>query len=169
MTLAVFMLAAFLDNLYLRLHGGITFWTVFGLTGNILFTSRFVVQWYASERLKQSVIPKNFWHLSLVGGVIQLIYALHLGAVPIILGYLLPPVIAARNLVLIARHGQPPQGRPGAPLPDDASAAPTAVERTPGEPDEADAPDTTGEPGEASAPGATGEPGEAGDSLRRAA
>ena len=30
-----------------------------------MFTSRFVVQWYASEKLKQSVIPKNFWHLSL--------------------------------------------------------------------------------------------------------
>ena len=40
-----------------------------------MFTSRFVVQWYASEKLKQSVIPKNFWHLSLLGGVIQLIYA----------------------------------------------------------------------------------------------
>ena len=138
MTWPVFILAAFLDNLTRRLHGGITFWTLFGLTGNIMFTSRFVVQWYASERLKQSVIPKNFWHLSLLGGIIQLIYALHLGAVPIILGYLLPPVIAARNLMLIARHPQPPAGRPGAPLPDDATAAPTAVEHTPGTPDEAD-------------------------------
>ena len=124
------MLGAFFDNVWNRLHGGIGFWTIFGLTGNVMFTSRFVVQWYASERLKKSVIPKNFWHLSLVGGVIQLIYAVHVGAVPIILGYLVTPVIAARNLMLIARH-QPP--RPGdgpsdAPLPDDGSPAPTAAE-----------------------------------------
>ena len=122
-------LAAFFDNVWNHLHGGVNFWTVFGLTGNAMFTSRFIVQWYASEQLKQSVIPKNFWHLSLVGGVIQLIYALHIGAVPIILGYLLPPVIAARNLVLINRQARGiPPGLPDAPRPDDGSAAPTAAD-----------------------------------------
>ncbi len=101
-----------------------------------MFTSRFVVQWYASEKLKQSIIPKNFWHLSLLGGMIKLVYALHVWKLPFILGSLLPPVIAARNLMLIARHQEPPpQARPGAPLPDDGSPAPTAVERTPGTPD----------------------------------
>ncbi len=106
------------------------YWTIFGLVGNLMFTSRFVVQWYVSEKLKQSVIPSNFWRLSLVGGCIQLVYVLHLWKLPIILGALLPPVIAARNLVLIARH-QPPRpgdGPPDAPLPDDGSPAPTAAE-----------------------------------------
>ena len=124
------ILGAFFDNLWNRLHGGIGFWTIFGLTGNVMFTSRFVVQWYASEKLKQSVIPKNFWHLSLLGGLINLIYALHIGAIPFILGSLLPPIIAARNLMLIAKH-QPPRpgdGPPDAPLPDDGSGAPTAAE-----------------------------------------
>ncbi len=126
MTGGVIPLAAFFDNLSHRLQGGIGFWTIFGLIGNVMFTSRFVVQWYASEKLKQSVIPKNFWHLSLVGGVIQLIYALHLGAVPVILGYLLPPVIAMRNLMLIARHQPPPPGAPAdeAPVPDDITPPP---------------------------------------------
>jgi lipid-A-disaccharide synthase-like uncharacterized protein len=101
------IVAAFLDNVWRHLHGSISGWTLFGLLGNALFTSRFVVQWYASEKLKQSVIPKNFWHLSLVGGVIQLIYALHIGYIPVILGYLLPPVIAARNLMLIAKAKPP--------------------------------------------------------------
>ena len=119
------ILGAFFDNVWNRLHGEVNFWTIFGLTGTLMFTSRFVVQWYASEKLKQSIIPKNFWHLSLVGGTIQLIYALHIGAIPFILGALLPPVIAARNLMLIARHQSP---RPGnAPLPDDGSGALTAV------------------------------------------
>ena len=34
----------------------------------------------------------------------MLVYGIHDGHVPIILGYLTPPVIAARNLMLIARH-----------------------------------------------------------------
>ena len=123
----MWMLAAYLDNLWKHLNGGVNYWTIFGLAGNVMFTSRFVVQWYVSEKLKQSVIPKNFWHLSLVGGVIQLIYAIHLGAIPIILGYLLPPVIAARNLSLIARQkNQPPDDHDPAPPPapdDDASAS----------------------------------------------
>ena len=123
----VMLLAAFFDNLWNHLHGRISLWTLFGLAGNVMFTSRFVVQWYASEKLKQSVIPKNFWHLSMVGGVIQLIYALHIGYVPVILGYLLPPVIAARNLMLISRHErQPPPGPPAdeAPVPDDITPPP---------------------------------------------
>ena len=122
----VIILAAFFDNLWNHLHGGINFWTLFGLAGNAMFTSRFVVQWYASEKLKQSIIPPNFWRLSLVGGLIQLVYALHLGAVPVILGALLPPVIAARNMILIARHQRPPPGPPmdEAPVPDDITPPP---------------------------------------------
>ncbi len=109
------------------------YWTVFGLVGNIMFTSRFVVQWYASEKLKQSVIPQNFWHLSLLGGLINLVYALHVWKLPFILGSLLPPVIAARNLMLIAKHPNPPPGRPGVPLPADTSTARPEVEHPPGQ------------------------------------
>ena len=127
MTCGVMFLAAFFDNLWNHLHGGINFWTLFGLMGNAMFTSRFVVQWYASEKLKQSIIPPNFWRLSLIGGLIQLVYALHLGAVPVILGALLPPVIAARNMILIARHQRPPPGPPAdeAPVPDDITPPPS--------------------------------------------
>ena len=98
------ILAAYFDNFLQHLRGGFNFWTIFGLVGNTMFTSRFIVQWYASEKLGQSVIPKNFWKLSLIGGAIMLVYGIHDGHVPIILGYLTPPVIAARNLMLIARH-----------------------------------------------------------------
>ena len=126
------MLAAFLDNLWSHLNGEINFWTIFGLTGNIMFTSRFVVQWYASEKLKQSVIPKNFWHLSFLGGVINLIYALHIGAIPFILGSLLPPVVAARNLILISRHGNTPTAGEAVAPDDDASASMLATHEATG-------------------------------------
>lgn len=40
-------------------------WIAFGLTGQILFTARFVVQWLSSEREKRSVIPPMFWYFSI--------------------------------------------------------------------------------------------------------
>ena len=97
------LLAAYLDNLWNRLNGGITFWTCFGLLGNLLFSSRFFVQWYVSEKQKRSVIPVSFWWLSLVGSLITSVYAVHLGSVPYILGVLPPTMIYARNLFLIAQ------------------------------------------------------------------
>ncbi len=105
----MFILAAFLDNLWHRLNGGITFWTIFGLCGNILFSSRFFVQWYVSEKLGRSVIPVSFWYLSLVGSVVTSVYAIHLGSVPYILGVLPPTFIYARNLILIARGKKTPK------------------------------------------------------------
>lgn len=114
------ILAAYLDNLWNRLNGGITFWTCFGLLGNLLFSSRFFVQWYVSEKRKQSVIPVSFWWLSMVGSVITSIYAIHLGSVPYILGVLPPTVIYARNLILIA---QGKKRLTPAPEPDDARSA----------------------------------------------
>lgn len=100
----MYFLGAYLDNLLQRLHGGITAWTLFGLLGNVLFSSRFFVQWYISERQRQSVIPVSFWWLSLVGSIITSIYAIHLGSVPYILGVLPPTFIYARNLILIRKN-----------------------------------------------------------------
>lgn len=82
-------------------------WTVFGLVGNLLFSSRFVLQWIHSERRKQLTVPPIFWHLSFWGSVIALIYAFHVDKLPIILGYVFLPVLYARNLVLLARGKNP--------------------------------------------------------------
>ncbi len=88
-----------------NITGGATFWTYFGLVANLLFASRFVIQWYVSEKLKRSVIPVQFWYLSIVGSVMMLVYAIYIGKVPLILGFLFPTVIYIRNLMLI-RKGQ---------------------------------------------------------------
>ena len=37
------------------------FWLAFGLLGNATFASRFLVQWIASERAGESVVPEVFW------------------------------------------------------------------------------------------------------------
>ena len=119
------MLATALDRVREIFWGESVYWTVFGLAGNVMFTSRFVVQWYASEKLKQSIIPKNFWHLSFLGGMINLVYSVHVWKLPFILGSLLPPVVAFRNLALIARQdgGNLPPADRVPPTPDDDGSA----------------------------------------------
>lgn len=83
-------------------------WTAFGLLGNALFSSRFILQWIASERRNQIVVPPLFWHLSFWGSIVSLIYGLHVDKLPVILGYAALPAIYGRNLVLLSRS------RPGA-------------------------------------------------------
>ena len=51
-------------------------WKVVGMCGNAVFFSRFFVQWYATERRRQVVVPVAFWWLSLVGSGLLLSYAL---------------------------------------------------------------------------------------------
>ena len=52
-------------------------WLAIGFIGQALFFGRFFVQWIASERRKQSVVPRSFWYLSLGGGAVLLAYAIH--------------------------------------------------------------------------------------------
>jgi lipid-A-disaccharide synthase-like uncharacterized protein len=52
------------------------FWKVIGWLGNLVFTARFLVQWRASEKRKQVVVPSLFWWLSIVGSLLLLAYAL---------------------------------------------------------------------------------------------
>lgn len=90
------------------------FWHVVGYGGQIVFGSRFYVQWLASERRKRSVVPELFWWLSLVGGLMTLAYAIYRLEGPFIMANIGGPPIYARNLVLVRRarraalNGSPP-------------------------------------------------------------
>lgn len=57
---------------------GITwgFWKTVGWLGNLVFFSRFLVQWYATEKRRSVVIPPAFWWLSLAGALLLFSYAL---------------------------------------------------------------------------------------------
>src|SRR6267378_4029702 len=43
---------------------------VLGMIGNATFSMRFLVQWIASERQGESVIPISFWYWSIAGSII---------------------------------------------------------------------------------------------------
>ena len=83
-----------------------------GMLGQVLFFSRFLVQWIASEKKGQSVVPLSFWFLSIGGGFLLLIYALWRKDPVITLGQLVGLFVYVRNLMLIHRHktAQPADG-----------------------------------------------------------
>ena len=81
---------------------------VFGLAGQALFSARFLVQWWASERAGRSVVPDSFWVLSIGGALALLAYAL-LRADPVfVIGQALGLVVYLRNLWLIHRGSAGP-------------------------------------------------------------
>jgi lipid-A-disaccharide synthase-like uncharacterized protein len=84
-------------------------WLLLGFVAQLLFSMRFGIQWLASERRKQSYIPPAFWYLSLAGGILLLLYAIHRRDPVFILGQASGICIYARNLYFISKH--PPGGQ----------------------------------------------------------
>lgn len=78
-------------------------WVAVGFLGQALFTLRMVLQWYASEKERRSVIPVGFWWGSLFGGLLLLVYFVWRKDVVGILGQSTGVVVYARNLILIHR------------------------------------------------------------------
>jgi lipid-A-disaccharide synthase-like uncharacterized protein len=78
-------------------------WLIIGFAGQGLFTARFLVQWIASERKRDSVVPVAFWWLSLLGGLTLLSYASYRQDPVIIVGQAMGLVVYARNLMLVGK------------------------------------------------------------------
>jgi lipid-A-disaccharide synthase-like uncharacterized protein len=85
----------------------IDFWLIFGLFGQLCFTMRFVVQWIASEKRKESIIPVSFWAFSLAGSMVLLIYAIYRKDPVFILGQAFGFTVYIRNLQLIFKKKDP--------------------------------------------------------------
>jgi lipid-A-disaccharide synthase-like uncharacterized protein len=84
-------------------HFRLDFWAAVGFLGQFLFTARFLVQWIASEKKKESVVPIAFWYFSIIGGMISLVYAIAIGSLPFSLGQATGLFVYFRNLYLIKR------------------------------------------------------------------
>ncbi len=79
-------------------------WKAVGWLGNAAFFSRFFVQWYASEKKKQVVVPAVFWWLSLTGSLLLLIYSLRKRDSVFIFAYAFTWIPYIRNLIIHRRH-----------------------------------------------------------------
>jgi len=79
-------------------------WVLFGFAAQFIFFLRFAVQWWVSEKKKQSVIPISFWYLSLVGTIMILIYAIQRKDIVFITASCLNSLIYIRNLMLIRKN-----------------------------------------------------------------
>jgi len=76
-------------------------WVAFGTAGQLIFFTRWIIQWVSSERNQTSIIPVAFWWSSLIGGSITLVYAYHIKSFPFMLAQAVGIIIYSRNLLLI--------------------------------------------------------------------
>ena len=76
-------------------------WMIIGTIGQLIFFSRWIIQWFYSEKNKTSVIPIGFWWCSIIGGIITLVYAINIASFPFILAQLFGIIVYTRNLYLI--------------------------------------------------------------------
>lgn len=79
----------------------IPLWLIlFGSAGQIIFTLRFVYQWFYSMVRHQSVLPRGFWIISLIGSGTIIAYGIFRQDPVLILGQSFGFVAYCRNLVL---------------------------------------------------------------------
>lgn len=91
-------------------------WVILGVAGQLLFTMRFLIQWIATERRRESTIPIAFWWCSLGGGLTVLVYGLIEREPIIILGQSCAFLVYMRNLYFIYKKRE---GAAAAPSPED--------------------------------------------------
>lgn len=77
---------------------------VLGSMGQIIFTVRFIYQWYYSYRRQASILPIGFWIISLVGSGMIVLYAIIRLDPVLILGQSVGFVAYTRNIILSLRQ-----------------------------------------------------------------
>lgn len=94
--------ALFLQN------ADIPLWLViFGSAGQVIFTLRFIYQWYYSRRQGESQLPRGFWWISLFGSAVIVCYGLLRLDPVLILGQSVGFIAYIRNL-MIGHHAHRP-------------------------------------------------------------
>ncbi|WP_034886895.1 lipid-A-disaccharide synthase N-terminal domain-containing protein [Gillisia sp. Hel_I_29] len=86
-------------------HGeNLALWIVLmGIIGQIIYTGRFIYQWYYSEKNQESTLPKTFWIISLTGSAIIFTYAIFRKDPVLLSAHFFGAIIYIRNLIIIAK------------------------------------------------------------------
>lgn len=79
----------------------VPFWLLlYGSAGQIIFTLRFIYQWYYSYRRHRSILPIGFWIISLVGSGMIVSYAIFRHDPVLILGQSVGFITYSRNIMI---------------------------------------------------------------------
>ncbi len=77
---------------------------LWGIIGQIVFTFRFIYQWFYSEKRKQSILPMGFWVISLTGSLMVLTYAIVRKDPVLFIGQLFGLIVYSRNIIIGLKH-----------------------------------------------------------------
>lgn len=92
------------DNTIDHLFKNISFnLLIFGTIGQIIFTLRFVYQWWYSYVHHESLLPIGFWVMSIAGAAITVIYGIYRRDPVLILGHGVGLIVYSRNLWLMIK------------------------------------------------------------------
>jgi lipid-A-disaccharide synthase len=99
------------DEWYAFLHGPrwsestvvAPIWHTLGLMSYALFSSRFWIQWWLSEKRQKSHLSASFWWLSLIGALLSSAYFALIHDIVNLLGPLIGIVPYVRNLMLLRK------------------------------------------------------------------
>lgn len=81
-----------------------TWLLLYGSAGQILFTLRFIYQWYYSRKDGDSVLPAGFWIISLLGSLSIVSYGIMRHDVVLIVGQSFGLVAYIRNLMILHKE-----------------------------------------------------------------
>lgn len=79
---------------------------IWGSLAQLVFTFRFVYQWFYSEKQKESTLPNGFWILSLIGSLMILSYAILRKDPVLFIGQIFGFVVYSRNLMIAFKSNQ---------------------------------------------------------------
>jgi len=75
-------------------------WVALGFIGQLAFSGRMLLQWFVSEKRRESVVTIGFWWMSLIGGAILFTYFVWRQDIVGVLGQSTGVIIYARNIRL---------------------------------------------------------------------
>ena len=80
-----------------EISGPLMLW---GISGQFIFTFRFIYQWIYCEKRKESILPVGFWLISLVGSFMVLSYAIIRRDPVLFVGQLFGCLVYSRNILI---------------------------------------------------------------------
>ncbi len=78
---------------------------LWGSAGQVVFTLRFVYQWFQSRKAQESLLPMGFWLISLTGSLMILSYAVYRKDPVLFIGQIFGAAIYSRNIWLSRTRG----------------------------------------------------------------